>query len=370
MYSTTYVGLDVHKVSISVAVAYDGQEKAESLAKIPNDSYSVKKLVSQLEKSGRQLVFCYEAGPCGYGLYRQITNLGHTCIVAAPSLIPRRPGQKVKTDRKDAEGLAHWLRAGELPSVWVPDQEHEAFRDLLRARKMAKEDLHQQRQRLLKMLLRLGLHCQYRNWSSGHDQWLRSLKLDNPGQQFVLCELIHAMDECQQRLTRLEKAAEHFSESSPLDPVIKALQALRGIAFITAATIVAEAGDLNRFETADQIMSYAGVTPTEHSSGDRSSRGQITRAGNAHLRFVVVEAAWHYRHRPAIGPSSRKRQETISEEIKQISWKAQCRLNGKYHRMIAKGKPPGVAVTAVARELLGFIWAVAHVVADTPEQVA
>ncbi len=315
-------------------------------------------------------MFCYEAGPCGYVLYRQITNMGHTCVVAAPSLIPRKPGNRVKTDRKDAEALAHWLRTGELTPVWVPDEEQEAFRDLLRARKTAKEDLQRQRQRISKFLLRLGLRCPDKTWSAGINSWLRSLKLEQAAQQFVLVELIHAWDECQQRLDRVEKAAKQFGQSSPMGHVITALQAFRGIAFITAATIVAEAGDVTRFETAAQLMSYAGATPSEASSGEKERRGNVTKAGNPHLRFVVVEAAWHYRHRPAVGPALRKRQADVPEEIKQMSWKAQHRLHQKFRRMIARGKPSGVAAMAVARELLGFVWAAAHEVSASSRQSA
>ena len=247
MLTTKYVGLDVHKVSISVAIAYDDREKAEFFTKIPNDPFSVKKLVKRLEKDSQQLMFCYEAGPCGYGLYRQITNMGHTCVVAAPSLIPQRPGNRVKTDRKDAEGLAHWLRSGELTPVWVPDEEQEAFRDLLRARKTVKEDLQRHRQRISKFLLKLGLHCPHTAWSARFVTWLRSLKLEQPSQQFVLVELIHAWNECQQRLERVEKQAKQFGENAPFGHVIAALQAFRGIAFMRAATIVAEAGDITRF---------------------------------------------------------------------------------------------------------------------------
>ncbi len=370
MHSITYVGLDVHKKRIWVAIAYDDREGAKAFAEIPNDPFSVKKLVKKLEKTSRELLFCYEAGPCGYELYRQIKNLGHFCIVAAPSLIPQRPGNKVKTDRRDAVSLAHWLRAGELTPVWVPDEEHEALRELLRAREMAKRDLQKQRQRIGKMLLRHGLHCSHRNWSAGHIAWLRGLKLEHSSQQMVLSELIHAMDECQERLNRLEKEAKHLCKNSSLGPIIQVLQALRGIAFVTAAGIVAEAGDLARFKTAAQLMSYGGVTPSEHSSGERKRRGHMTKAGNSHLRFLVIEAAWHYRHRPAVGKDLRARQQHVSEEVKQLSWNAQQRLHLKYRRMTAQAKPPGVAVTAVARELLGFIWALGQMMSENTDHVA
>jgi len=363
MNNTIFVGLDVHKDSIAVAIARANGGSGESLGVISNSAVAVIKLVRKLEKKGEELIFCYEAGPCGYGLYRQLTAMGHICIVAAPSLVPQRPGDRVKTDRRDAKKLARHLRNGDLTPVWVPDEDHESLRDLIRARECAKEDLHRNRQRVGKFLLRLGKRPPegVRNWSAKHKCWLKRLKLDNRAQQMVLGEYIHAIEECESRVERFEKEIEFQCERSAHRDIIAALQGLKGIGLITAATIVAELGDLPRFEKPGQLMSYGGLVPSERSSGNSIRRGSITKCGNSHLRKVIVEAAWHYRHKPAVGAGLKKRQERLSEEIKQLSWKAQHRLNFKYRKMVAKGKSAQKAIVAVARELLGFIWAVGQI---------
>lgn len=360
---TIFVGLDVHKNSITVALARAGRQTVEDYGKINNDATSVMKLVKKLEEKGGELYFCYEAGPCGYGLYRQITSMGHTCMVAATSLIPRKPGDQVKNDRKDARNLASHYRNGDLSPVWVPDEEHEALRDLSRARQSAKEDLHSYKQKLLKFLLRLGIRSPegVRNWGSKHWQWLKSLKLDNSIHQMILSENIHAIEECEGRIERFEKEIMVQGDESFHQASISALQGLKGVALITASTIVAEVGDLTRFDNPRQLMAYAGLVPSEYSSGDSINRGSITKSGNNHLRRIIVEAAWHYQHRPNIGVALKKRQEGLPEEIKQISWKAQHRLNLKYRRMVAKGKSRQKAVVSIARELLGFVWAIGQV---------
>jgi len=369
MYNTIFVGLDVHKDTIAVAIAKAGREGAESLGIISNDSTSIIKLVRRLEKNGRKLAFCYEAGPCGYGLYRLIKGMGHDCEVVASSLVPQKPGDRIKTDRRDAQKLARNFRNGELTPVWVPDEDHEALRDLVRGRECVKEDLHRNRQRLSKFILRLGLRAPEgaRNWSSKHWQWLKSLKLDNPAQQMVLCEYIHTIEECNGRIERFEKEIEEIMKTSVHHEILSALQGFRGIALVTAATIIAEVGDLKRFKKPGQLMSYTGLIPSEWSSGSNRIQGSITKCGNSHLRRVIVEAAWHYRHRPAIGVNLEKRQKGLPEEIKQISWKAQHRLNLKYRRMIGRGKTKQNTVVAVARELLGFIWAVGQIVGEDKE---
>ncbi len=361
MNNTIFVGLDVHKETIAVAYAKGNSRGVESLGIIMNESMAITKLVKKLEAKGATLLFCYEAGPCGYGLQRQISSLGHTCVVVAPGLVPSKPGDRIKTDRRDAEKLARHFRNGDLTPVWVPDIDHEAMRDLVRARHSAKEDLHRNRQRLLKFLLRLGVRSPEgaRNWGAKHKQWLQGLKLDNEIQQMVLTEHLNAIRECEGRVERFEKEIQvQSSEGETHQAIITALQGLRGIALVSAATIIAEVGDLTRFDKPQQLMAYAGLIPSEDSSGGTTKRGPITKCGNSHLRRVIVEAAWHYRHRPAVGVNLGKRQEHVSEEIKQISWKAQHRLNLKYRRMMGRGKTKQKAITAVARELLGFIWAI------------
>jgi len=361
---TIFVGLDVHKDSITVAMARAGKQDVESIGFINNDSASVVKMVKRLEEKGGELSFCYEAGPCGYGLYRQITSMGHSCMVAASSLVPQRPGDKVKNDRRDARKLARHLRNGDLSPVWVPDEDNETLRDLSRARQSAKEDLHRNRQKLLKFLLRLGIRSPQgiRNWGSKHGQWLKALKLDNSIQQMILSEHIYAIEECDSRVSRFEKEIEAQSQDGPHQKTMAALQGLKGVALITSATIISEVGDLTRFKNPRQLMAYAGLVPSESSSGNSIKRGSITKSGNSHLRKVIVEAAWHYRHRPTLGTGLKKRQEELPEEIKQISWKAQHRLNLKFRRMTATGKPSQKAVVGVARELLGFIWAIGQAV--------
>jgi len=367
--NTIFVGLDVHKDSITVAMAKSGRQDVETVGVISNDSISVRRMVKRLEEKGRELSFCYEAGPCGYGLYRQIASMGHSCRVAASSLVPQRPGDKVKNDRRDARKLARHLRNGDLSPVWVPDEDNEALRDLSRARQSAKEDLHRNRQKLLKFLLRLGIRSpqRIRNWGSKHWQWLKALKLDNSIQQMILSEHIYAIEECDSRVSRFEKEIEAQGQDGPHQNTMAALQGLKGVALITSATIISEVGDLTRFKNPRQLMAYAGLVPSESSSGNSIKRGSITKSGNSHLRKVIVEAAWHYRHRPTLSIGLKKRQEELPEEIKQISWKAQHRLNLKFRRMTATGKPSQKAVVGVARELLGFVWAVGQAVGKENE---
>lgn len=361
MNCTTFVGLDVHKETISVAVARPGRGEPESVGVILNDSVAVMKLVKRMG-SPEKLMFCYEAGPCGYGLYRLLTKLGATCVVAAPSLVPQRVGDRVKTDRKDAIKLARALRNGDLAPVWVPDEDQEALRDLVRAREDAKEDLQRKRHQLGKFLLRLDVRppAGVRNWGSRHKQWLQALKLKHKSQQSVLCEYLHAIEEAESRIARLEAELVELVKTSKQKDVIEALQGLKGVSLVTAATIVAEAGDISRFHSPRQLMSYVGLVPSERSSGTTQRRGAITKCGNSHIRRVIVESAWHYRHRPAVGAALKKRQEYLPESVKQISWKAQHRLNLKHRRLVGRGKPSQVAVVAVARELLGFVWAIAQ----------
>jgi transposase len=356
-----FVGLDVHAETIAVAVAEQNGE-VRSLGVIPNREDSVRKLVRKLE-AVEELRFCYEAGPTGYVLYWQLTRLGVQCEVVAPTLVPVKAGDRVKTDRRDALKLARNYRAGELTAVWVPDAAHEALRDVVRAREAAKKDQLRARHRLNKFLLRHGRRppMGVKPWTMKYLEWVkREVHFEQMAQEATLLDYLNEVEHAAARIARLDGAIEEAVKVAPskMRAVIEALQALRGIAQVSAVTVVAELGELSRFSRATQLMSYGGIVASENSSGERTRRGNITKAGNAHLRRVVVEAAWNYRHRPAVGATLRKRQEQVSEEVKEIAWKAQQRLHGRYRKLLAKGKNKGVVVTAVGRELLGFIWAI------------
>lgn len=356
-----FVGLDVHAETIAVAVAeQDGEVR--SLGIIPNREESVRKLVRKLGPV-EQVRFCYEAGPTGYALYWQLSKLEAQCQVVAPTLVPVKAGDRVKTDRRDALKLARNYRAGELTAVWVPDADHEALRDLVRARESAKKDQLRARHRLSKFLLRHGRRAPLgtNSWTVNYLEWVkRDVHFPAQAQEATLLDYLHEVEHAAARIARLDVAIEEAVKGTPprMRAVIEGLQALRGIARISAVTLVAEVGEMTRFRTARQLMAYGGIVPSEDSSGERTRRGSITKTGNAHLRRVVVEAAWAYRHRPSVGVALRQRQQTVSEEVKEISWKAQHRLHAKYGKLMALGKNKGVVVTAVARELLGFLWAI------------
>jgi transposase len=361
MLKLRYLGLDVHAASIAVAVAESSGE-VRLVGEIPNEPVAVRRLVKRLGPV-RQLRACYEAGPTGYVLYWQLTELGVHCDVVAPTLVPVKAGDRVKTDRRDAVRLARSYRAGDLTSVWVPDAEHEALRDLVRAREAAKRDQLRARHRLGKFLLRHGRRAPkgVRPWTQRYMEWVqRDVQFVQSAQEAVLLDYVHEVEHAAARIERLERAIDEAVEVAPvrMRAVIAALQALRGIAQVSAVTIVAELGDVTRFATPRQLMGYSGAVASEHSSGERTRRGGITKTGNAHLRRIVVEASWAYRYRPAVVGRLRQRQEGLSEPVKAIAWKAQHRLHGRYCRLVARGKMKQQVVTAVARELLGFIWAI------------
>lgn len=360
---TKYVGLDVSKATIDVAVADEGRGSARNWGRIANSAEAVAKVMRRLGEP-EQLLVCYEAGPTGYALYRQLRDLGIECMVVAPSLIPTRPGDRVKTDRRDAVRLAQLLRSGELVGVWVPGEADEALRDLVRAREDAKEDLTRAKHRLTKFLLRQGKQAPegVRAWTSKYRQWLDGLQWEQPALRVVWAEYLHAIDEIGERVKRLEEEIHGQATESTRAPVIGALQTLRGVAEVTATTLVAEVGEFSRFEHPRQLMAYAGVVPSEYSSGASRRQGGITKAGNRHLRRVLVEAAWIYRHAPAIKAAMRPRQKGQAPRVREVAWKAQHRLHRKYERMIHRGKHHNLVMTAVARELLGFIWAIACMV--------
>ena len=355
-----FVGLDVHAQTISVAVAEQNGE-VRSIGCISNRPESVKKLVAKLDAGG-EWTACYEAGPTGYVLYWQLTELGVDCAVVAPTLVPTKAGDRVKTDRRDAAKLARCHRAGDLTGVWVPDADTEALRDLVRTREAAKQDQLRARHRLSKFLLRTGRRPPFagKAWTLPYMAWVRQLRYEPAAQEFTRQDLLHEVEHMAERVKRLEEAIREAVKLAPaaMQAVIGGLQALRGVAEISAVTVVAELGRISRFESARQLMGYSGAVPSEESSGQRQQRGAITKTGNAHLRRIAIEAAWSYRLKPAIGPVLRKRQEGVPEEIKEIAWKAQLRLHKRYARLTAAGKDQRKIVTAVGRELLGFIWAI------------
>jgi transposase len=359
-----FIGLDVHADTIAVAVA-EPEGEVRSLGIIPNRAESVRKLMKKLGPA-ESLRVCYEAGPTGYVLYWQLTGLGIACEVVAPTLIPMKPGDRVKTDRRDATKLARCYRAGDLTAVWVPDAAHEALRDLVRAREAAKKDQLRARNRLSKFLLRHGQRSAIKMtpWSDRHLRWLRQIHFEQFAQEATRLDYLYEVDHAAERIARLERAIDAAIQTAPpkMRAVIEALQALRGVARMAAVTIVAEVGELSRFARAPQLMGYAGMGAREDSSGARAHRGGITKTGRAHLRRIAVESAWAYRHRPTIGAPLRKRQALLSEPVKAIGWKAQLRLHTRYRRLLARGKCSPHVTTAVGRELLGFIWAIAVMV--------
>ena len=363
MFKIRFVGLDVHADTIAVAVAEPGGE-VRSHGVIPNRLESVRKLIGKLGPA-KHIKACYEAGPTVYVLYWQLTQLGVACEVIAPSLVPTKAGDRVKTDRRDAEKLARCYRAGELTAVWVPDAAHEALRDLVRAREAAKKDQLKARHRLGKFLLRRGRRPEgMKAWTKQHLEWIKThVHFDQPALEATLLDYLHEVEHVATRIVKLEKAIDEAVQTAPMEirTVIEALQALRGVAQTTAATIVSELGSLSRFQSPRQLMGYSGLVAREHSSGNRVQRGSITKTGNAHLRRVLVEAAWAYQHRPNVTGFLLRRQKSLalSDEVKQIAWKAQHRLHKRYKTFAARGKNKNQIVTALGRELLGFIWAIA-----------
>jgi len=359
---TIFVGLDVHKNSIAIALAEEGREgEVRRYGTIPGDLDSLDKVVRKLVSKGSILHFVYEAGPCGYEIYRHLTVQGFDCMVVAPSMIPKKSGNRIKTDRRDAAELSRLYRAGELTPVYVPRLEDEAMRDLTRSREDAKSAERKARQRLSALLLRHGFRYTGRtNWSLAHFRWISDIKMPHPAQQFALQEYVNAIVECQERVKRLTAQIRTLLPQWRLFPVIKAFQALRGVSVIVAATTVAELGDLTRFESPRQLMAYLGLVPSEHSSGEKTRRGGITKTGNGHVRRVLIEAAWAYRFPARISRVLRDRQQGLPQKVCNISWDAQSRLCNRYRKLLARGKTKQVIVTAIARELAAFMWAMAR----------
>lgn len=363
-----FVGLDVHKDSIAVAHAdADRTDPPHFVGSIGTRQADIDKLIRRLYAKAPNLVFAYEAGPCGYALHRYLTGKGLTCQVIAPSLIPKRPGDKVKNNRRDAVEIARLLRSGDLTPVYVPRVEDEAIRDLSRARDAARVTLKAAKLRLKSFLLRLGLHYTGRaDWNDAHRRYLAKVVCPTPTQQIVFQESLHAVDEQVQRLRRIEQQLLEVTPPWRLFPVVEALQALRGVQWVVATTVVAELGDLTRFDNPRQLAAFVGLIPSEYSSGESRRQGSITKTGNGRARRALTEAAWAYRYSPKVSPIIQKRIESLPKAIQDIGWKAQLRLCKRFRRLTARGKHPNVAVTAIARELLAFMWAIAKEVPVKP----
>ena len=360
--TTLFVGLDVHKDSISVAYAAGGRpEPAQFLGPIGTRQCDMDKLIRRLHSKASQLVFAYEAGPCGYVLYRYLTAKGFDCRVVAPSLMPKRPGDRIKNDRRDAVELARLLRSGDLTPVYVPAVEDEAIRDLCRARDATRITLRSAKLRLKSFLLRLGLHYTGKaNWSAAHRRYLAKVVCPTPTQQIVYQESILAVDEQVERLNRIEQELLDIAPSWRLYPVVGALQAMRGVQWVVAITVVAELGDLTRFDNPRQLAAFVGLIPSEHSSGAKRRLGAITKTGNSRARRVLIEGAWAYRYPAKVSAHIQARIEGLPKTVQDIGWKAQVRLCKRFRRLSSRGKHSNVVVTAIAREMLAFMWAIAR----------
>lgn len=356
---STIGGLDVHKETVVVAVLPVGADRIAETTRIENHPKAIEKLVQRLKARYRMLTFVYEAGPCGYEVQRQLTALGQRCVVIAPSLTPRRPGDRVKTDRRDAEKLARLYRAGELTLIRVPSRAEEAARDLVRAREDAVADRLRARHRLSKFLLRQGrIYRETKAWGIAHRQWLTAQRFEWPALQQTLAAYVRSLDETQARLDELAAQLHALAEQAPYRPAVQALRCLKGIDTLSALTILVETQDFRRFATAAAFMSFTGLVPSEASSGSTVRRGSITKTGNAHLRRVLVEAAWCSRHGQVVSRELAARRQDAPRTVVQLARKAQVRLHRRYWRLLQRGKVPGVTVTAVARELAGFVWAI------------
>lgn len=360
--SIAYVGLDVHKDSITVAIAEEGREGEVRLyGTIGGDSDSLARMLKKLSGTGRELKFVYEAGPCGYDVYRSLTSKGYDCAVVSPAHIPRIAADRIKTDRRDAVTLARLHRSGELTYVYVPREDDEAIRDLSRAREDAVKAQRTARQQVKALLLRLGIrYAGKTSWGPTHFRWLSDQKMPTPAQQIVFQEYINAIHEATERVERFNRHIETFVAEWRMAPIVTALQALRGVSLIVAVTTIAELGDLTRFDHPRQLMAFLGLVPSEASSGPRRRQGGITKSGNTHVRRVLTEAAHTYCYPARVSRRLLKRQEGVDQEIRDIAWECQVRLCTRFRRLMAKGKNRNKVIIATARELSAFMWAIAQ----------
>jgi transposase len=354
--STTYVGIDDSKRKLVVGILRPGAEEPE-LREIAHVPKLIRRLFERLKHEG-PVEACYEAGVSGYDLDRQITALGVPCQVIAPALTPRRPGQRIKTDKRDARKLARLFRAGELTAIHVPAEAEEGVRDFLRCRDDVRRDVLRWRHRVVKFLDRHGRrYLAGRNWTRGHWRWLRSQHFDLPALQRTLETSLFTLEQALTRLAELDREIEALAQTAPYREPVGWLRCFRGLNTLSAMILLAEIGDFRRFQHPRELMAYLGLVPSEYSSGEREHRGALTKAGNSHARRVLVEAAWHYRHPPVLGPALRERSQGQPEACLTQAWRAQQRLHRRYRHLLGHGKRPPVATAAVARELAGFIWA-------------
>lgn len=369
----THVGMDTDSRGFDIAIAEgfgSNHQEVRSLGRIPATLEAVDRLIKQLRKRGHtRLRFVYEAGPCGFGLYRHLKARGEECAVIAPSKIPRKPGERVKTNRRDAMKLARSDRSGDLEAIYVPSEEDEAMRDLSRSRAAAVEAATRVKQQLKSLLLRHGIKYtgKDKSWSSSYREWLRGLQLAHEAQTYVLAEGLVALEEAEARVKRLTERMRELLPGWRMQPVVAGLQGLRGVAMVTAVEMVAEVGDLTRFSNPREVMGYLGLVPTEHSTGEKRRQGSITKTGNGHARRSLVESAWAYARPPRVTRALKQRQQGLSPEVIQISWRAQVRLCGRYRRLMARGKNKQKIIVAVARELCAFMWAIAVSTSIKPE---
>jgi transposase len=352
----THIALDDSK-RVIVAGILRPEASAPELREIPNDPRHIRRLFERLLREG-PVRACYEAGVSGYDLHRQVTALGVDCSVIAPALTPRKPGERVKTDRRDAAKLVRLFRAGELTTIHVPTEAEESVRDLTRCRDDVRADIIRWRHRVLKFLARHGhVYHDGRNWSQAHWRWIRAQRFDNPALEHTLAASLEALEQALRRRADLDRIIEALAVTPRYEPAVDTLRCFRGVGTLSAMILLAEIVDFQRFRRPRELMAYLGLVPSEYSSGDRHRRGALTKAGNSHARRVLVEAAWHYRHRPAVSGRLARHSAGQPPGVVTEAWHAQQRLHRRYRHLIGHGKRPTIAIAAIARELVGFIWA-------------